>query len=119
MDIELQLAADKRVRIVTSDLVYSPATANGGMLLDDVDALDGTTTTAIRTSAATGNTVMFDLRCYDSKGHAIKVCRQTQVTYMVLITVHLHIKSVCTEIRQYSRMDLTLCKSLELQDTDL
>jgi hypothetical protein len=77
MDIELQLAADKRVRIVTSDLVYSPATANGGMLLADDDAMDST---AIRTSAATGNTVMFDLRCFDSKGHVIKVHTNTECT---------------------------------------
>jgi hypothetical protein len=92
MDIELQLAADKRVRIVTSDLVYSPATANGGMLLDD-DALDST---AIRTSASTGNTVMFDLRCFDSKGHAIKVNTNLRMYIYCSRIFALHRMYACT-----------------------
>ena len=62
--MNLSLSADKRVRILASDLlVYAPA---GDLLADeDDDVFD--------TAAAASNCVQFDLKCYDSRGKLVKV----------------------------------------------
>ena len=69
MDIELPLAADKRVRLVVSGPVYSPA---GGTVLNDPD-LDESQGRSSTLAGSGSNAVLFDLRCYDAKGNPVKV----------------------------------------------
>ncbi|KAG5181621.1 hypothetical protein JKP88DRAFT_349186 [Tribonema minus] len=66
-DFDATLSADKRVRLVSADLVYTPGE---GPLMNDDEGGDDDSRGALPQHA--GNAVLFDLKCYDAKGKLVE-----------------------------------------------